>query len=255
MWVIVGCGYVGTLVARRLVAEGEEVVTTARRAPPVIPGARGLQFDDATPAPLPVAGATVVWLAPPRADVTRLAEVARAARRFVYVSSTGVYGPAGGAWVDEDAPLAPITASGKLRVAAEAALPTGAIALRVAGIYGPGRGLGERLRAGTYRIIGDGSHHVSRIHVEDLATAILAAGRSALAGAVNIADDDPAPIGEVGDALAQRLGVPAPPRVDPATVDPEVAGMLTADRRIANGKLKRALGVALAFPSWRDGAA
>jgi nucleoside-diphosphate-sugar epimerase len=254
MWVLVGCGYVGTVVAQRLVAAGEEVVATARRAAPAISGARGLLFDDATAAPLPVEGATVVWLAPPRPDVARLGEVARAARRFVYVSSTGVYGPAGGAWVDETAALAPITASGKLRVIAEAALPAGAAILRVAGIYGPGRGLVDRLRAGTYRIIGDGSHHVSRVHVDDLATAIVAAGRSEIAGAVNIADDDPAAIGEVGDALAERLGLPAPPRVAPAAVDPEVAGMLTADRRIANGRMKRELGVALRFPSWRDGA-
>ena len=254
MWVIVGCGYVGTLVAQRLVAAGEEVTVTGRRGPPAIPGTRCLQFDDADNTPLPVAGATVVWLAPPRADVTRLSEIARLAERFVYVSSTGVYGPGGGGWVDESAPLAPITASGRLRVAAEHALDRDAVVLRVAGIYGPGRGLGERMRAGTYRIVGDGTAHVSRIHVEDLATAILAAGRSAISGAVNIADDDPAPIGEVADALAARLGLPPPPRVAPSAVDPEVAGMLTADRRIANARMKRELGVVLKFPSWRDGA-
>ncbi len=254
MWVIVGCGYVGTRLAQRLVAAGEEVVATGRRGAPDVAGVRGLAFDDATDDAIPVAGATVVWLAPPRDDLARLVEVSRLAERFVYGSSTGVYGPAAGAWVDESFAIAPVTASGRLRAAAEAALPDDSIALRVAGIYGPDRGLVARLRAGTYRIVGDGTSHVSRIHVDDLVTAIIAAGHSVLTGAVNIADDDPAPIGEVADAVATQLGLPPPPRVAPDTVDVEIAGMLTADRRIANGRMKHALRVALRYPSWRDAA-
>ena len=104
-------------------------------------------------------------------------------------------------------------------------------------------------------MIGDGTSHVSRIHVVDLVAAILAAGRSAVTGAVNAADDDPAPIGEVADAVAARLGLPPPPRVPVAAVSPEVAGMLTADRRIANRRMRDELGVVLRYPSWRDGLA
>ena len=85
--------------------------------------------------------------------------------------------------------------------------------LRAAGIYGPGRGLVERMRAGTYRIVGDGRAHVSRIHVDDLVEAIVRAGESSATGAFNVADDDPAPIGEVADAVAAHLGLPPPPRV------------------------------------------
>ncbi|HEU4614307.1 MAG TPA: hypothetical protein VFS15_19565, partial [Kofleriaceae bacterium] len=126
------------------------------------------------------------------------------------------------------------------------------IALRVAGIHGPGRGLVERIRAGTYRIVGDGSAHVSRIHVDDLVEAIVRAGASTVAGAVNVADDDPAPIGEVADAVAAQLGLPPPPRVPAASVDAEIAGMLAADRRIANRRMKEELGVVLRYPSWRS---
>ena len=68
----------------------------------------------------------------------------------------GVYAPGNGAWVDEGWPLAPATTSGRTRLAAERALPPDAVILRAAGIHGPGRGLVERIRSGTYRIIGDG---------------------------------------------------------------------------------------------------
>jgi nucleoside-diphosphate-sugar epimerase len=225
-------------------------------------GARGVMADLGDPATLTgmiPAESIVVCLAPPGAapadEIRGLVAAARHARRIVYVSSTGVYAAGGGAWVDEHWPIAPITPSGAARVAAERALADATVphvVLRVAGIHGPGRGLVDRLRAGTYRIVGDGSSHVSRIHVDDLAVAIVLAGRSTITGAINIADDDPAPIGEVADALAARLGVAPPPRVPASSVPAEVAGMLTADRRIANRRMRDELGVVLRYPSWRD---
>nr|MBA2539304.1 NAD-dependent epimerase/dehydratase family protein [Deltaproteobacteria bacterium] len=202
-------------------------------------------------------GAVVACLAPPgaapEAEIQHLIEAA-GERRIVYVSSTGVYAPGGGAWVDESWPLAPTTASGRARLAAETALAAAPswIALRAAGIYGPGRGTADRLRAGSYRVVGDGTSHVSRIHVDDVVAAIVAAAASTAIGFINLADDDPAPIGEVADATAAWLGVPAPPRVPVAEVSSEIAGMLTANRRIANTRMKRELGVVLRYPSWRD---
>jgi nucleoside-diphosphate-sugar epimerase len=270
-WLIVGCGYTGTQLARTLVARPElaaDVTVTRRdgevaRALGAALGVRGERADLAglgQPGALEVpAGAIVVCTAPPGPDpageIRALVAAARAAARIVYVSSTGVYGPGRGAWVDESWPVAPITDSGRARAAAEAALSEArvpSVALRAAGIYGPGRGLTERIRAGAYRVVGDGTSHVSRIHVVDLVAAIIAAGASTVTGAVNAADDDPAPIGEVADAVAARLGLPPPPRVPVAAVPPEVAGMLTADRRIANRRLRDELGVALRYPSWRD---
>lgn len=194
----------------------------------------------------------VVCLAPPGPEPAReIEELGRisAGSRLVYVSSTAVYKPGAGAWVDESWPIEPVTAAGRARVAAEAALPRDAVVLRVAGIYGPGRGIVARLVSGSYRIVGDGRAHVSRVHVEDLVEAIVRAGASEVTGPINIADDDPAPLGELADVIAARLGVASPPRVPVATVDPEVAGMLTADRRIANTRMKRDLGVVLRFPS------
>lgn len=270
-WVIIGAGYTGGRLAERLAREGEDVIVTRRDAETAAAaaarsGARGVVADLAradTLAGLVPDGAIVACTAPPGADpageIEALAHAAARARRLVYVSSTGVYAPGRGAWVDESWPVEPVTRAGKARAAAEAALvgtelarEGRAVSLRVAGIHGPGRGLVERIRAGTYRIVGDGRAHVSRIHVDDLVEAIVRAGTSTVAGAVNIADDDPAPIGEVADAVAARLGLPPPPRVPAASVDGEIAGMLTADRRIANRRMKDELGVVLRYPSWRS---
>jgi nucleoside-diphosphate-sugar epimerase len=264
-WVILGAGYTGGLLAERLVRDNQRVIVTRRdpanaAAAAAALGAKahaqGVAMDLGRPETLVFPdGAIVVCLAPPgpqpHAEVEALAHAARGSERLVYVSSTGVYAPGKGAWVDESFTIAPQTKAGRARVAAEAALPADAVSLRVAGIYGPGRGLLDRLRAGTYRIIGDGSAHVSRIHVTDLVDTIVRAGATTFAGPINIADDDPAPIGKVADAIAARIGLPPPPRVAVTDVDPEVAGMLTADRRIANGRMKETLGVVLRYPSWQ----
>jgi len=257
-WFVLGAGYTGTALARRLVAEGNRVIVTRRSLEDAEAVAKELGAEPRAgdlghanePAP---AGAIVVCLAPPsgepHAEIANLVALAAEAERLIYVSSTGVYAPGGGAWVDEQWPLAPATVSGNARLAAERALPATAIILRAAGIYGPGRGIAERLRAGTYRIVGDGSAHVSRIHVDDLVEAIVRAGASKLTGPVNCADDDPAPIGELADRIAAHLGVPPPPRVAPESVGPEIAGMLTADRKIANARMKTELGVVLRHPT------
>lgn len=266
-WLIVGCGYTGTRLARVLVGQGADLTITRRTAADAEAtagqvGARGVRADlgdAATLVGIVPPGAIVVCLAPPGAapadEIRGLVAASRDARRLVYVGSTGVYAAGGGAWVDEHWPIAPLTPSGAARVAAEAALAEAAVShvvLRVAGIHGPGRGLVDRLRAGTYRIVGDGSAAISRIHVDDLVQAIVRAGTSDVTGAINIADDDPAPIGVVADTLAARLGVSAPRRVPVDSVAPEVAGMLTADRRIANRRMTDELGVVLRYRSWRD---
>jgi nucleoside-diphosphate-sugar epimerase len=273
-WVIIGAGYTGGMLAERLVNSGDNVIVTRRQAGAAAAAAQSLippggrlhsgfvrgvvvdLADAGTIAGVIPDGAIVVCTAPPGddpvAEITRLVAAAHSAARIVYVSSTGVYGPANGEWVDESAPVAPHTRSGVARAAAEAALGSHGVALRVAGIYGPGRGLVARIRAGTYRIIGDGSLHVSRVHVVDVVESIVRAGTTTIAGAINIADDAPDPIGEVADAIAAQFGLPPPPRVPVDSVDDEVAGMLTADRRIANRRMKDELGVVLRYPTWRS---
>jgi nucleoside-diphosphate-sugar epimerase len=264
-WVLVGCGYTGEHLARALVARGDEVIASRRNVNAVARliadvGVRAVRADLAKPETLEglvPSGAIVVVLAPPGPDpaneIRALIAAASGAKRIVYVSSTGVYGRGHGQWVDESAPMAPLSPTGEARVAAENALDAASVshvALRVAGIYGPERGIADRIRLGTYRIVGDGSSHVSRVHVEDLVSAIIVAGESEVSGAVNVADDDPSPIGEVADAIAAKLGVASPVRTPVEQVSAEVAAMLTADRKISNAKMK-AMGVVLRHPSWR----
>lgn len=267
-WVIIGCGYTGAYLARALVGHGAALTITRRdRAAAEEMAqqlkARGAGVELGEPSTLEGLipdGAVVVCLAPPghepAFEIQTLVRAAKQAAKIVYVSSTGVYAPADGAWVDENWPIAPTTGSGRARVAAEAAFAEATVPvviLRAAGIHGPGRKLADRIREGTHRVIGDGSSHVSRIHVVDLVAAIVAAGTTTVTGVVNVADDDPSPIGEVADAFAARLGVPPPPRVPADSVSPELAGMMTANRRIANQRLKDQLGVVLRYKSWRDG--
>ncbi|MEP6862336.1 MAG: NAD-dependent epimerase/dehydratase family protein [Deltaproteobacteria bacterium] len=257
-WFVLGAGYTGTALARRLVSDGKRVIVTRRALADAEQvamevGAEPRAVDLAQANEQAPAGSIVVCLAPPSSDphaeIANLVALATEATKLIYVSSTGVYAPGGGAWVDEKWPLAPATVSGTARLAAERALPATAIILRAAGIYGPGRGIADRLRAGTYRIVGDGTAHVSRIHVDDLVEAIIRAGTSNLTGPINCADDDPAPIGELADRIAAQLGVAPAPRVPPESVGPEIAGMLVADRRIANARMKTELGVVLEHPT------
>ncbi len=277
-WVVVGAGYTGARVAAML--QGAEVIVT-RRDPAAAHAAargdraRGIALDLATAdraaiAAIIPAGAIVAMFAPPaRPDGAAEAEVAAAclaagAHRLVYVSSTGVYAPGGGAVVDESFAIAPATAAGRARLAAERAICDAIAAprrvvLRAAGIYGPGRGVLARLRAGTYRVIGDGRAMVSRIHVDDLAAAVIAAGLAddaaigtgADAGIYNAADDEPCASADYADAAADAIGVPRPPRVPATAVSGEITGMLLADRRISSARLQRELGWRPRYPSWR----
>ncbi|MBK9036148.1 MAG: NAD(P)H-binding protein [Myxococcales bacterium] len=258
-WVVIGAGYTGARLVAALTERGDDVVATRRSAEPP---ARAVDLAEPTTlAGLFAPGDVVVVTAPPideRGTGERALAAAAAAAgvaRIVYVSSTGVYAAAGGAWVDEAFTIAPITRSGVARVAAEAAIAGTAVPATVArppGIYGPGRGVVARLRAGGYRVIGEGRAHVSRVHVDDLVAALIAIGDAASPAAVyNVADDDPCPSAEIADAAAAALGLPPPPRVPPAAVDAEVVGMLAADRRVDAGRLKRDLGWTPRYPSWR----
>ena len=278
-WVLIGAGYSGTRLALKLLAAGNaRVIATRQTTAGVTRTSAGLGpaadvrlaslHDPGSLDGLIPRGAVVVDLAPPadrgvRAEENLVAAAARAgARRLVYVSSTGVYGAGGGAWIDEDAPLAPIGLLGQRRLAAETALLGGAaaaglsaVSLRAAAIYGPHRGVHARIAAGTYQIIGDGRGYVSRIHVDDLAVAVIAAAAAPAPARVayNVADDEPVSVRDHADAVAARLGLPPPPSIPLEQASPEARDLSTGDRRISNRRLRAELGAVLAYPTWREG--
>jgi nucleoside-diphosphate-sugar epimerase len=274
-WVILGCGYTGERLAARLVADGVPVVAVVRRADAAGPlrARLGAAADvrvadvhaDALTFPADAIVVDSVPPDPPRAPHASRVVAALAAAgggRLVYLSTTGVYPRGDGSWVNEDTPVAPDGERGAARVLAErvyldaaAADPRiDAVCLRVAAIYGPGRGVAERLKTGAYRVPGDGQHFISRIHVDDLVAAIRAAGQvPTLPRRVYVvADDDPCRARDHADALAARLGLPPPPSVPLEQLSPLGRELATSNRRVSNARLKAELGVALLYPSWRD---
>jgi nucleoside-diphosphate-sugar epimerase len=279
-WLVLGCGYTGQRLARRLREGKARVAITSREAAKArelaaaIGGVAGhaLDLQTATSEALAAAierQAVVVHSAPPRDDggegERRLAQACAdaGARRIVYLSSTGVYPHGQGAWVDEDTPVAPTSERGARRLRAETALleraaelGVEAVALRIAAIYGPGRGVAERLRAGTYRIVGAGDAYVSRVHVDDLVSAIVRAGTAdhLPRPVYTVADDAPMTSRAYADALAEILDLPAPPSVPADQVDPSVRAMLASDRKVSSRRLREELGVAFRYPDGVAGA-
>jgi hypothetical protein len=184
-------------------------------------------------------------------------------RSIVYLSTVGVYGDHGGAWVDEDTLPRPDSARLHNRLAAERAWRLGAgsgaavAVLRLAGIYGPGRNALIQLARGTARRIVKPGQIFNRIHVSDIAQAIDAAFARKAAGLFNVADDEPSPPGDPIVFAAQLLGRAAPPEIPFAEAAPSLSPLALSFwqecRRVKNDKLKRELGVALMYPTYREG--
>jgi nucleoside-diphosphate-sugar epimerase len=121
--------------------------------------------------------------------------------------------------------------------------------LRPAAIYGPGRGVHVSISENRYRLIGDGKNFVSRIHVDDLAAHVEEALLSDISGAWPVADEHPCTSREIAEYCAGILGVPLPGSV-PAG---EVHRTRRADRRVDGSAIRRALGIELLYPTYRDG--
>jgi nucleoside-diphosphate-sugar epimerase len=177
-----------------------------------------------------------------------------------YLSSTGVYGDAQGAWVDESAPIG--TGRRQARSDCDAAwLDRGARVYRLPGIYGPdthgpGRSPLDRVRDGTARCVDAGDQVFSRVHVDDIASGVMAGmAHDCPPGAYNLADDLPAPQHLVIAEAARLLGCEPPPLVplDDAGLSDAARGFYSENRRVANGKAKRVLGWRPAFSTYREG--
>ena len=176
---------------------------------------------------------------------------------YGYLSSTGVYGDAEGAWVDESAP----TGTGRRSARSEADalwLELCAHVFRLPGIYGPGRSALDRVREGKAHRIDMPGQVFSRVHVEDIASGVIAAIESgASAGAYNLGDDLPASHNAVTDEACRLLGVKPPPlqTMDEADLSEMARGFYAENRRVANGKAKRVLGWQPQYPTYREGLA
>jgi nucleoside-diphosphate-sugar epimerase len=275
-----GLGYCARHYVSAFGARFTRIVGTARDAPETTGRRRVgahevelLRFDGVTAtdklrAAIAEADALLVSAAPAEGRDPVLAvlgaEIAAAPRlaSVVYLSSLGVYNDSGGAWIDETGDTTQARRSA--RVEAENAwralgerrqLPVAI--LRLGGIYGPGQNGMVRLLRGTAHRIGKPGHVSNRIHVDDIAQAIDAAFARRADGIFNVVDDEPASPSEQIAFAAALLGIDPPPEIPYA----EAAGKVSAFAlsfydgciRARNDKLKRALGVTLRYPTYREG--
>jgi nucleoside-diphosphate-sugar epimerase len=255
---IFGMGYAASHLAGRLSARGWEVTGTTQDG-------RGdsIAFADEGAVLAALRTATYILSSVPPVDgadpvLTRYGEAIALARatRVGYFSSTGVYGDAGGAWVDESAP---IRGRRPDRNAADAAWQTlrGDVSVfRLPGIYGPGRSILDRIREGRAHRIALPDQVFSRVHVDDIAGGVIASFKGP-AGVYNLADDEPCHQNRLVEWGCTMLGSPLPPlqTLEDAGLTPAARAFYAENRRVANGKAKRLLGWTLRYPSFREGLA
>jgi nucleoside-diphosphate-sugar epimerase len=192
-------------------------------------------------------------------------EIAAAPRlkRIVYLSTVGAYGDHQGAWIDEDTAPRPVAGRSNARLAAEdewralaARSGVDLDILRLSGIYGPGRNALAALKAGTAKRIVKPGQIFNRIHVADIARAIMACIDGGKPGATyNVTDDEPAPPQDVVAFAAELLGVAAPPEQDFATaaMTPMARSFYGESKRVSNARIKRELGFSFSLPTYREG--
>jgi nucleoside-diphosphate-sugar epimerase len=170
-----------------------------------------------------------------------------------YLSSSGVYGDTHGAWVDESAPVGGGRRTARA-LADSAWLERGARVFRLPGIYGPERNALDRVCLGKAQRLDVPDQVFSRVHVDDLASGVVAA-LEAPAGAYNLADDLPASQNAVVEEACRILGVALPPlqALDAAGLTPQARAFYAENRRVANGKARRVLGWRPRYPDFRAG--
>jgi len=286
---IVGCGYVGLPLGAELIRLGHEVFGLRRNAaaqgelkavgiqpfvadvtqPDTLAklprdfdwvvhcvASRGGSAEDYRRIYLQGARHVLEWLAPASAE----APARQTLRKFVYTSSTSVYGQTDGSQVKETSPTGPVTETAKVLLETEQVLRDvfqqkkfPAVILRVAGIYGPERGHGFRqFLNNEARIEGDGSRFLNMIHRDDVIGCIIAALKHGRAGEIyNAVDDEPVRQLDFFQWLAEELGRDLPPSA-PANFDENRKRGVT-NKRVSNRKLKTELGYQFKYPDFRSG--
>jgi nucleoside-diphosphate-sugar epimerase len=177
----------------------------------------------------------------------------------MYLSTTGVFGVRDGSVVNEDTPPRPWNPQGEARYVSELAYRESAravTALRLPAIYGPDRGIHVSLRAGSYRLVDDGSSWSNRIHVDDLATVLYCAALfpldRPLPPVLCVADDEPTQARDVVRYICEREGIPFPASISQEEVLRAGGYTMLSSQRVQNGLMKQVLGVELQYPSFKS---
>lgn len=233
---------------------------------------QAIRFDEKPAVAAALADATLAIVSiPPGANgdpaLALHAEALRRAKRIediVYLSTIGVYGDHGGAWIDETAPCRPVSPRSRERLRAERdwhalseTIERPVAILRLPGIYGPGRNALVNLLRGEARRVVKPGQVFNRVHVDDIAQAIEAARLRRANGVFNVCDDDPTPGGEPIAYAAVLLDMTPPPELDfdtiKDTLSPMAQSFYAESKRVRNTRMKEELGVTLAYPTYREG--
>jgi nucleoside-diphosphate-sugar epimerase len=277
---IIGCGYVGLPLGTELVRLGHEVFGLRRNstaeAELKAAGIQPLYADITKPETLEKLPREFDWAVHCVATggdaenyrqvylegTRRLVEwlAASPPKKFVYTGSTSVYGQTDGSQVKENSPAEPAAETAKVLVETEKVLMGAfqekkfpSIVLRVAGIYGPGRGHRfKQFIKNEAKIEGNGTQSINMIHSDDVVGCILAALKSGRPGEIyNVVDDEPVSVRTFFEWLGATLGKYPPPSV-PANPDEDRKRGAT-NKRVSNRKLKMELGYQFKHPNFRKG--
>lgn len=280
---IVGCGDIGSLLAVNWRDRGANVTALVRSeaARHRLQGL-GLKTVDGdldraeSLGGLSLADSILYYLAPPPREGEGDARIrhfltalrpGHSPRRIIYISTSGVYGDTGGAWVDERSTPNPQTARARRRLDAETALRCfgkehniAVIILRVGGIYGPGRLPRERLEKGLPVLNESECGYTNRIHAADLVKVLLLAAEKGQGGSIyNISDGHPGNMTQYFNAVADALGLPRPPSLPMPEarlrLSPAMLSYLTESRRMDNRKLLHDFELQLQYPDLAAGLA
>lgn len=278
---ILGCGYVGERLAQQCLQQGISVTATTRNAEratqltssgvkAVVAGCPSDLSDsllasvDAIVDSIPLTRSEQGMSASQARWLPVIALKAARLKWAGYLSTTGVYGDANGNWVDEAYACHPTSTRGSQRLVAEQCWLTSGLpaeVFRIAGIYGPERNIFARLQAGDYKAVAwQPPHYSSRIHVDDIVAAVMAAMQKPRAGRiVNLADDEPLPHADYVTALAQLIGAPAPQLLSEDEGEAQLSAMALEffrdNKRVSNQLLHAELLPQLKYPSFRDAVA
>ena len=190
----------------------------------------------------------------------------RPPERLIYISTSGVYGDCGGAWVDEERTVAPQTVRALRRVDAERALfawgaqnGVAVVVLRVPGIYAAERLPLAQLKRASPVLLAEDDVYTNHIHADDLAGVCVAALQRGGAGrAYNASDDSEMKMGDYFDLVADRARLPRPPRIARAAAEAGaiaegLMSFMRESRRLTNTRMKAELRVRLRYPSVHEG--
>ncbi len=275
---IIGCGDVGQRMLPILVKSHKVYVLTSQTeklplfrqagAHPLF----GNLDDQSTLHRLSQIADTVIHLAPPNPNGTtdlrtksliQALSKGRRVKRFIYISTTGVYGDCGGQLISETQAVQPQNLRAVRRVDAERQLRAWAIKLgvsvvilRVPGIYAGNRLPVDRLQKGTPALLESEDVFTNHIHADDLARlTILSMYRASSQRVINACDNSDLKMADYFDLVADKMNLPRPPRVDKETlktmVSPQLLSFMQESRRISNARLQE-IGFQFLYPTVQD---